>query len=206
MAEAVSAAKELNDTHALASALFFAAILGACERNPAEVERLASEVIELSTRKNFANWLPAGEVLYGWAQSASGNTAEGLSWIRNGIEAWQATGARLLMPFWLALKAEALHLANHTSEALEVIRAAESLVERSEERWCCVELRRLRGVFLAGMSADETQIETSFGEAVSMAKQQKAILLEKRAETTYAGYRRQKANGSGEGGFRLPLS
>jgi hypothetical protein len=36
MAEAVSAAKELNDTHALAAALFFAAILGACERNPAE--------------------------------------------------------------------------------------------------------------------------------------------------------------------------
>jgi predicted ATPase len=153
-------------------------------------------VIELSTRKNFANWLPAGEVLYGWAQSASGNTVEGLSWIRNGIEAWQATGAMLLMPFWLALKAEALHLANHTSEALEVIRAAESLVERSEERWCCVELHRLRGVFLASMSADKTQIEASFCEAVSMAKQQKAISLEKRAESTYAGYRRQKATGS----------
>ena len=74
MAEAVSAAKELNDTHALAAAGFFAAILGACERNPAKVERLASEVIELSTRKNFADKLIAGEVLYGWAQSASGNT------------------------------------------------------------------------------------------------------------------------------------
>ena len=206
MAEAVSAAKELNDTHALAAALFFAAILGACERNPAKVERLASEVIELSTRKNFANWLPAGEVLYGWAQSASGNTTEGLSWIRNGIEAWQATGAMLLMPYWLALKAEALHLANHTSEALEAIRVAESLVERSEERWCCVELHRLRGVFLAGMSADETRIEDSFCEAISVAKQQKSISLEKRAETTYAGYRCQKASGSGGGGLRLPLS
>ena len=205
MAEAVSAAKELNDTHALAAALFFAAILGACKRNPAEVERLASEVIELSTRKNFANWLPGGEVLYGWAQSASGNTAEGLSWIRNGIEAWQATGAMLLMPYWLALKAEALHLANHTSEALEAITAAESLVERSEERWCCVELHRLRGLFLAGMTADETQIEASFCEAVSMAKKQKSISLEKRAETTYAGYRHQKESGSGGSGFRLPL-
>ena len=186
MAEAVSAAKELNDTHALAAALFFAAILGACERNPAEVERLASEVIELSTRKNFANWLPAGEVLYGWAQSASGNTAEGLSWIRNGIEAWQATGAMLLVPYWLALKAEALHLANHTSEALEAIRVAESLVERSEERWCGVELHRLRGVFLAGMTADETQIEASFCAAVSMAKQQNSISLEEAKSTAFA--------------------
>ena len=57
----------------------------------------------------------------------------------------------LLIPYWLALKAEALHLANRTSEALEAIREAEALVERSEERWCCVELHRLRGVFLAGI-------------------------------------------------------
>src|SRR5271165_1968731 len=173
MAEAISAAKELNDMHALAAALFFAAILGACERNPAEVERFASDVIELSTSKNFANWLPAGEVLHGWAQSASGSTAEGLSWIQNGIEGWRATGSMLLIPYWLALKAEALHLANRTSEALESIREAEALVERSEERWCCAELHRLRGVFLAGIGADETQIEASFCEAISRAKQQK---------------------------------
>jgi serine/threonine protein kinase/predicted ATPase len=206
MAEAVSAAKELNDTHALAAALFFAAILGACQRNPAEVERLASEVIELSTRKNFANWLPAGEVLHGWAQSASGNSAEGLTWIRNGIEAWQATGAMLLMPYWLALKAEALHLADRTSEALEAIREAEALVARSEERWCGVELHRLRGVFLAGMGAEETQIEASFCEADRMAKRQKSISLEKRVKTTCAGYQQQKASGSGGLGFRRPLS
>jgi serine/threonine protein kinase/predicted ATPase len=205
MAEAISAAKELNDTHALAAALFFAAVLGACERNPAEVERLASEVIELSMRKNFANWLPAGEVLHGWAQSASGSTSEGLSRIRNGIEDWRATGSMLLVPYWLALKAEALHLANRTSEALEAIREAEALAERSKERWCCVELHRLRGVFLAGMAADEIQIEASFCEAVSMAKQQKSISLEKRAETTYAGYQRQKASASGGSGFRLPF-
>ena len=34
-----------------------AAILGHFERNPAEVERLASDLIELSTRQNFAFWL-----------------------------------------------------------------------------------------------------------------------------------------------------
>jgi tRNA A-37 threonylcarbamoyl transferase component Bud32/predicted ATPase len=205
MAEAVSAAKELNDIHALAAALFFAAILGACERNPAEVERLASELIELSTRKNFANWLPGGEVLQGWAQSVSGRTAEGLSWIRNGIEGWRATGAMLLVPYWLALKAEALHLANRTPEALEAIREAEALVKRSEERWCGVELHRLRGLFLAGTAADETQIEASFCDAVGMAKRQKSISLERRAETTYAGYQLQKASGSGGSEFRLTL-
>jgi predicted ATPase len=205
MAEAVSAAKGLNDMHALTAALFFAAVLGACKRNAPEVERLASEVTELSTRNNFANWLPAGEVLYGWAQSVSGSPAEGLSWIQNGIDGWRATGASLLVPYWLALKAEALYLANRVSEALEAIRGAEALVERSEERWCCAELHRLRGVFLAGIGADETQIGASFCEAIRRSKQQKAISLVKRTEETYAGYRSRKASGSGGSGFLLPL-
>ena len=78
MAEAISLAKELNDMHALAVALWNAAILAHYERNPAEVERLASDLIELSTRHNFACFLAGGEVLRGWARSASGDTAEGL--------------------------------------------------------------------------------------------------------------------------------
>ena len=52
-------------------------------------------------------------------------------------------------------KAEALHLAHRTCEALEAIEEAEGLVERSEERWCCAELHRLRAVFLAAIGADE---------------------------------------------------
>ena len=55
MAEAISLAKELNDMHALAVALYCAAVLAHFERNPAEVERLASDLIELSTRQNFAH-------------------------------------------------------------------------------------------------------------------------------------------------------
>ena len=67
------------------------------------------------------------------------------------------------------------------------------------------ELHRLRGVFLAAMGAEETQIEGSFCAAINTAKQQKAVSLEKRAEATYAEYRRQKVGDSGGRGFRLPL-
>ena len=109
------------------------------------------------------------------------------------------------MPYFLALKAEALYFANRISEALEAITEAEGAVERSEERWWCAELHRLRGVFLTAIGADETQIEASFREAISIAQGQKSVSLEKRAEATYAEYRRQKASASGGQGFRLPL-
>jgi hypothetical protein len=110
-----------------------------------------------------------------------------------------------VIPFLLALKAEALHLADRTSEALQAIKEADELAERSEERWCCAELHRLRGVFLAAMGAEENQIEASFQHAIRIAQQQKSVSLAKRAEATYAEYSRQKANASGGRGFRLPL-
>jgi hypothetical protein len=205
IAQAISLAKELNDTHGLAVALHFAGFVGHFEHNPAEVERLASDLIELSTRQNFALWLAVGTVYRGWARSASGETTEGISWLEDGIKDYQTAGSTLLVPLFLALKAEALHLSDRTSEALDAIREAEALVEISEARWCSAELYRLRGVFLEAMGADQAQIEASFCEAIRVAKQQKSVSLEKRAEATYAEYRRQKADGSEGRAFRLPL-
>jgi len=98
-----------------------------------------------------------------------------------------------------------LHLADRSSEALETISEAQAVVERTGERWWCAELHRLRAVFLAVLGAEETQIEASFCAAINTAKGQKSVSLEKRAEATYAEYRRQKASASSGRGFRLPL-
>ena len=151
--------------NALAIALAWAAGVATNEHNPAEVDRLASELIELSTRQNFAYWLAAGGIYRGWALSASGNTTEGILWIEQGIRDVRTIGVVLHLPGHLARKAEALHLAHRTSHALEAINEAEALAERFENRNYCAELRRLRGVFLATMGAEETQIEASFQTA-----------------------------------------
>jgi len=47
-------------------------------------------------------------------------------------------------------------------------------------------------VFLAALGAIEAQIEASFCEAIRIAKEQKSVSLQKRAEATYTEYRRQK--------------
>jgi NACHT domain len=205
IAEVISVAKKLNDMHTLASALYSAAILGYYELKFDDVARLASNLIELSTRHNFVYWLARGIVFRGWACSALGETAEGVAWIEQGIKDLWASGLTLDTPSLIAFKAEALYLADRTSEALEVIREAEAMAERSEERFWCAELHRLRGVFLAAIGADETQIEASHCEAIRIAKEQKSISLATRAEASYAEYRRQKASTSERGGFRLPL-
>src|SRR5208282_2812894 len=179
--------------YALAHALNFAADLAHLERDPAEVDRLASELIELSTRHHFAHLLALGTVYRGWARSASGSTAEGIPGIEQGIKDLRATGSVLDLAPSLSRKAEALHLADRTSEALEAINEAVAIAERFEHGYCSAELHRLRGVFLATLGADETQIEASFCKAIRIAKEQKSVSLQKRAEATYAEYRRQKA-------------
>ena len=63
MAEAIGLAKELNDMHGLAVALGYAAQLAYFERRAAELDRLASDLIELATRHSFAHWRAIGQVL-----------------------------------------------------------------------------------------------------------------------------------------------
>ena len=138
-------------------------------------------------------------------RSVSGEPVEGISWIEQGIAEYRTTGSTLGLPYFLALKAEALFAANRSSEALAAVEEAEAVAQKCEARSWSAELHRLRGVFLAALGADETQIEASFCEAIRIAKEQKSVSLEKRADATYAEFRRQEASVSGGHGFRLSL-
>ena len=57
--------------------------------------------------------------------------------------------------------------------------------------------------YLFGNSLSE--LDPSFCTAINTARRPKAVSLEKRAEATYAEYRRQKESGSAGPRFRLPL-
>ncbi len=145
-----------------------------------KVGRFASEVIGLSTRHNFSYWLTIGAIYRGWARTASGDTGQAISWIEQGIKDFLATGSVLGLSVCLAIKAEALHLADRTSEALEAINEAVTIADRFEHGYCRAELHRLRGLFLATLGAEELQIEASFREAMRIAHEQKSVSLEKR--------------------------
>jgi tetratricopeptide (TPR) repeat protein len=205
MAEAISLAKDLKDMAALANAKFNSGMLAHFERDVSQAERSAPDVIELSMRHSLPFWLTLGTILRGWVLSVSGEPVEGISWIEQGIENYRAVGSTLGLPSFLGLKAEALFAANRSSEALEAVEEAQAVALKCEIRFWSAELHRLRGVFLAAMGAEETQIEPSFQEAIRTANEQKSVSLEKRAEATYAEFCRKKASGSGGRGIRLPL-
>jgi hypothetical protein len=145
---------------------------------------LASDLIELSTRHSFSHWLATGGVLSGWARASSGDTAEGISWIEDGIQDIRATGAIRGVPGCLLLKAEALHLADRNPKLLRQSKRRSRWVKVSDAlsrlRNCTVS----RGVFLAKVGGDEAEIEEMFCEAIRTAKEQKSTCLTKRVEAT----------------------
>jgi hypothetical protein len=108
MAEAVSLAQALKDANTVAVAIYFATYLARYLGNPAEVKRLATELVELATRQHFAFWEACGVIFRSWACSASGDSAQGLAGIEDGVRDYRGTGSMLSLPYWLALKAEAL--------------------------------------------------------------------------------------------------
>ena len=84
--EAISLARELHDMGGLAAALNFSALVACYNQNATKVERLASDLIELTVRHNFPYWLAQGTIWRGWARSVFGGTAQGILLIEEGIE------------------------------------------------------------------------------------------------------------------------
>jgi hypothetical protein len=72
--------------NALAMGLSWAVGLAA---NVAEVDRYASDLIELSTRHSLAFWLGIGAIYHGWARSASCRTAPAPGSVSRDFGCWR---------------------------------------------------------------------------------------------------------------------
>ena len=65
--------------------------------------------------------------------------------MRQGLAGYQATGAGIMRPYYLALMAQALATTGELEEALRLLDEAEAAVLNSGERWYEAELYRHKG-------------------------------------------------------------
>jgi predicted ATPase len=68
--------------------------------------------------------------------------------VRQGLAAWQATGAGIARTYYLALLAEAHRKAGQIEEGLAALAEALTVVDKSGERFYEAELYRLKGELL----------------------------------------------------------
>jgi predicted ATPase len=111
-----------------------------------------------------------------------GQTAEGMTQMRQGLTAACATGAELFVPYFLALIAEACGHAGQLDEGLRLLAEALAVADHSAERWYEAELYRLKGELLLAQSPHQhTDAEVCFQHALDIASAQHAKSWELRA-------------------------
>ncbi|MBR0830656.1 AAA family ATPase [Bradyrhizobium manausense] len=188
--EALRAARELAHLNTQGYALMFACTLEQFRCSWREATDRAEKLIELASEQNFPHFLAAGTVFRGWALAQSGELETGLAQLRQGLPAWQATGAGLYEPYFLGLQAEALGRSGAgeaVEEGLDLIAKALHRVEETGERWFEAELHRIKGELMLRLPRpDPTDVEVPLAHAAAIARRQGARLWELRATTCLA--------------------
>jgi predicted ATPase len=107
---------------------------------------------------------------------------EGIAQMRQGMTAWQATGAEVDRPYYLALLAEGYGKAGRAEEGLHILAEALAVTDAIEERYYEAELYRLQGeLLLAGSREHHAEAEPCFRHALAIARRQQAKSWELRA-------------------------
>jgi predicted ATPase len=180
--EALALAHELSHPFSLAFARYFVAIVSQFRRDVSAVHAHAEAAVTLATAQGFALWAALGTLMRWWALAMQGQGKEGLAQVRQGIAAWRATGAAVLVPCFCTWLAEVCAHLGHTAEGLQALTEAHTLVEQHEKRYWEAEVCRLRGVVLLRQpGTPQAEAETWLQRALDVAHRQEAKALELRA-------------------------
>ncbi len=175
-------AEHLQRPFDLAYAHCFAAMFDNLRGEPGNAIQHATLTIDISKRHGFAVWEGAGTLQLGVATALAGDADQAIGLLTAVLPLWQARGADLNRPYFLAGLAQAYRGTGQTNAALVTIQEAIDHATRHREHWFDAELYRLRGELMAlqGGAAAEAAV-ADLARAVDIAKRQQAKLLELRA-------------------------
>jgi tetratricopeptide (TPR) repeat protein len=146
-------------------------------KEPKEAQRFADDSIGLSVQNGFPIIGDLSKIVLGRAYASLGRAAEGVSLIREAIDALPQTD-RNGMTLFLSWLAESEALNGAMTDALVTIERALG-VNPMARAWSCDALR-IRGEFRA-QTGQTTDAEADFREAIARAQQIGAKALELRA-------------------------
>jgi class 3 adenylate cyclase/predicted ATPase len=180
---ALTLAHDVAHPYSLAMAHFYAARLyQACGERQA-VHTQAMTLIELAREYHYAFWETQGHILQGWAQAAEQPEA-GLTQMRQGLQAYRATGAEIGREYFLLLLAEAEGQAGHPEAGKEWVGEAQAVVQATGAQYCTPELWRLQGELQRQAGAAASLVAPCFTQALTLARRQQAKAWELRAASS----------------------
>jgi class 3 adenylate cyclase/predicted ATPase len=176
-ADAKKGAEALSHPFTLAYTICHArGMMDIFRRCPEDTQSYAHTVISICTEHDFPFWTAGGRILEGWAIACQGRADEGIKKLDEGLADWRKTGARLWLPIFLALKAEAHAKVGRSDIALNIIDEALAISDETGERWAVAEVLRIKaGLLQATGRATAHEIEGLLIKSLEAGRRQQAL-------------------------------
>jgi DNA-binding winged helix-turn-helix (wHTH) protein/predicted ATPase len=178
--EALALSHSLAHPFTLAHACRFAAAFHLSRRERDAMQEQAETSVAVSTEHGFVAVLTAANFHLGWLLADQGREEEGLAPMRAWVTACREIRSECLLPGYRAWLAEMYGKLGRPREGLDLVAEALVAATQSGNHYWTAELHRLRGA----LTATEKDAESSFVEAMAIARRQGAKSFELRAATS----------------------
>jgi DNA-binding SARP family transcriptional activator len=184
--EAIQLASDLAQPFNQALATTYFAMLQQFCAEPAVAKAQAEAALALTIEYKAPYYRLWSDLLVSFAVAREQPTSATISQLRASISGFQASGARLRLPYYLWLLAQVYAQAGETDDALAAIDEALAESRATNERWWDAELHRLRGELLLARGSDSEEVDLALLRAKEIAESQEAKSLELRAAMSLA--------------------
>ena len=154
---ALRLAQESMHPPSLVAGLVYGARVHQYRREAHLTQQLTEAAMTLAREHGFTQRLAAATILHGWALAVQDQIDAGLAEMRQGLDAFRATGAEDDRPYWLALLAEGYGQGGQVSAGLQALTEALTVAQSRGLRVWEAELYRLQGALLKQASESHTR-------------------------------------------------
>src|SRR5690242_10221592 len=105
----------------------------------------AEELVTLTQQQAFPQWGAVGAFRRGQILAQHGSAIEGIQQMQQALTAFHATGAKLWLPLFSCDLAWAYARAGQERAGLPLLTAAQTVIEKTGERFYAAELFRIKG-------------------------------------------------------------
>jgi predicted ATPase len=168
----------------LARAQNWCSMVSAVQKDWRGALQFADRAIELAREYDLKMVGALGLAMRGFARAAVDPISTSTTELRNSLNVYRCTGARIQVPFLLSLFAEASLAKTIWNESMSAISEALSLIEETGESHVVSELYRIRGDLLVGSKKADSEVD--YLKALELARLQGTRLFELRAAMSLA--------------------
>jgi predicted ATPase len=175
VAEAENIAKSLSHLPSLAMSLSIKTRLCSLFGDHDLLEQEADRLLRMGVENGFPFWRAQAQIYRGWLRVVRGDVEEGLGVLREGLSAYESTGAAVWLPLYRTFEAEAELRIGQPDAAIRILDRVILEARERRELWFMPELMRRRARILPDQAVRE------LSEAVKLSELQGSKMWQLRA-------------------------